>query len=65
MKKKCEPLDADLAKAGVALGRAAVKARQLAEQTGTPLYVLKDGRVLNLNAQPHGNYILREGGTTK
>jgi diaminopimelate decarboxylase len=31
--------------------RAAARARQLAEQTGTPLYVLKDGRVVDLNRQ--------------
>jgi hypothetical protein len=33
-----------------ALKRAAVKARELAERTNTPLYVVKDGRVVNLNA---------------
>jgi hypothetical protein len=65
MKRKSDSLDADLAKAGVALRRAAARARQLAEQTGTPLYVLQGGRVVNLNAQPSGGYVLREGGKTK
>ena len=65
MRKKSVSLDADLAKAGVALRRAAIKARQLAEQTGTPLYVLQGGRVVNLNAPSSSGYVLRETGKTK
>jgi hypothetical protein len=65
MKKRIDSLDADLAKAGVALRRAAVKARQLAEQTGTPLYVLQGGRVRDLNAPSSGGYVLRESGKTR
>ena len=34
-----------------ALKRAAVKARELAERTKTPLYVFVDGRVVDLNPQ--------------
>jgi hypothetical protein len=64
MRKKSVSLDEDLAKAGVALRRAAVKARQLAEQTGTPLYVLQGGRVVNLNVPPSSAYIVRESGKT-
>jgi diaminopimelate decarboxylase len=41
-----------LANAGAALKRAAAKARRLAEQTGTPFYVLEEGRIIDLNAQP-------------
>ena len=65
MKRKSVSLDVDLAKAGVALRRAAVKARQLAEQTGTPLYVLQAGRVVNLNAPTCGGHVLRETGKPK
>jgi hypothetical protein len=65
MKRKSVSLDVDLAKAGVALRRAAVKARQLAEQTGTPLYVLQGGRVVNLNTAPPSGYVLRESGKSK
>jgi len=54
MKKKSAVMDADLRNAGRALERAAVRARQLAEQTGTPLYVFKDGRVVDLNPQSKG-----------
>src|SRR6266702_1730019 len=43
LKTKPKVPDADMSKAGRALERAAVRARQLAEQTGTPLYIFKDG----------------------
>lgn len=61
MKSKPSAADADRTKAGQALERAAARARQLAEQTGTPLYVFKDGRVVDLNRQSTGSYVLREG----
>jgi len=32
----------------IALQRAARKARELAEQTGTPFYVLRDGKIVDL-----------------
>jgi hypothetical protein len=65
MKGKLAVPDADMAKAGRALARAAARARELAEQTGTPLYVFKGGRVVNLNPQSGGSYILREGRSRK
>ena len=65
MKTKSTVADADISKAGQALERAAARARQLAEQTGTPLYVFKDGRVVDLNRQPGGSYVLREGRSGK
>ena len=61
MKTKTTVADADMSKAGRALERAAARARQLAEQTGTPLYIFKDGQVVNLNRQSVGCYVLREG----
>jgi diaminopimelate decarboxylase len=33
-----------------ALRRAARRARELAERTGTPFYVMKDNRIVDLNA---------------
>ena len=61
MRTKLTAADADMAKAGRALERAAARARHLAEQTGTPLYIFKDGRVINLNRPSGGSYVLREG----
>ena len=37
--------DADLAKVGAALKRAATRARELAEQTNTPLITYENGRL--------------------
>jgi hypothetical protein len=61
MKTKSKMADADMAKAGRALERAPARARHLAEQTGTPLCIFKDGCVVNLNRQSGGSYVLREG----
>ena len=42
--------DVDLLNAAEALRRAARKAQELAQQTGTPCYVWLDGRVVNIGA---------------
>lgn len=42
--------DPDLQKVGPALQRAAQNARELALQTGTPCYVWRDGKVVNIGA---------------
>lgn len=42
--------DPDLLQAGAALQRAALKAQQLARQTGTPCYVWREGRIVNIGA---------------
>jgi hypothetical protein len=60
MRTKSTVADADVAKAGRALERAAARARLLAEQTGTPLYIFEDGRVMNLNRPSGASYLLRE-----
>ncbi|HZR16861.1 MAG TPA: hypothetical protein VFE51_05995 [Verrucomicrobiae bacterium] len=60
MKRKSTRVDTDMSKAGRALERAAARARELAEQTDTPLYVLKDGRVVDLNRLSQASYVLRE-----
>ena len=65
MKAKSTMADADMSKAGRALERAAARARRLAEQTGTPLYVFKDGHVVDLNRRTAGSYALREGRSGK
>ena len=65
MKMRSTVADADISKAGHALERAAARARQLAEQTGTPLYVFKDGRVVDMNRQSGSSYVLREGRSGK
>jgi hypothetical protein len=36
-----------------ALRRSAKAARRLAEQTGTPCYVQKDGKIVDITAKPH------------
>ena len=41
--------DLDLLNVGIALRRAALKARELSRQTGTPCYVWRDGRVVDIN----------------
>jgi hypothetical protein len=43
-------MDKDLAGALPALKRAAAVARRLSLETGTPFYVLEDGRVVDRNA---------------
>jgi hypothetical protein len=60
--KRKAAMDPDLNQAGRALERAAARARQVAEQTGTPLYVVKAGRIVDLNAQAAAACVLREGG---
>ncbi len=49
--KRLTSIDRDLIGAQQALERAAAQARRLAEQTGTPFYVLKSGQVVDLNAR--------------
>ena len=65
MKAKSAVADADMSQAGGALERAAARARQLAAQTGTPLYIFKDGHVVDLNRQTANSYALREGQSGK
>jgi LDH2 family malate/lactate/ureidoglycolate dehydrogenase len=51
-------VDADLAQSQVALKRAALRARETAERTGTPLITYKNGHV-------HKNMIIREKSDTE
>jgi hypothetical protein len=57
--------DADLSGAAQALRRAAARAKRLAEDTATPFYILKGGRVVDLNPQGAGACVLRERGPRK
>jgi hypothetical protein len=50
MTTKINTKDPDILGSLPALKRAAKRARRLAEMTGTPFYVFKEGRVVNLNA---------------
>jgi len=50
VKSKEQISDPDLANVGKASARAAKRARQIAMETGTPFYVWKDGRVVDLLA---------------
>jgi hypothetical protein len=50
MSRRVARTDPDLAKALPALKRAAAAARRLAVETGTPFYVMENGRVVDRNA---------------
>ena len=53
--------DPDLAGAEAALRRAAANAMRLAVQTNTPLYVFRDGQIINLRElEPHPDPLLRK-----
>ncbi|HEY1687154.1 MAG TPA: hypothetical protein VGG19_20505 [Tepidisphaeraceae bacterium] len=52
MKPKINITDPDLLGALPALKRAAKKARELSIATGTPFIVVKDGKIVDLNAKP-------------
>ncbi len=49
--KRSRVKDPDLAKVGVALQRAAAKARQLGFDTNTPVYVFRDGKIVDVVAE--------------
>ena len=49
MRKTITSSDPDIVASLPALRRAARAAHKLAKQTGTPMYVLKAGRVVNIN----------------
>jgi len=50
-KKSTTITDPDLAKVGVALKRAAANARELGFATNTPVYVYRDGKIVDLVAE--------------
>jgi len=49
MKKTVQSKDPDIVGSLPALRRAARAARKLAKRTGTPLYIFRDGRVVDIN----------------
>jgi hypothetical protein len=49
--EKRQSVDQDMLGALPALRRAARAARRLSEATGTPFYVMKNGRIVDLNAR--------------
>ena len=50
-KRRPSVIDPDLSKVGVALRRAAAKAKQLGLQTNTPVYVIRNGDIVDLVAE--------------
>ncbi len=56
--------DPDLAKVGVALKRAAKKARQLGFATNTPVYVYRNGEIVDLVAE-HRTKLTSKNSPTK
>ncbi len=50
-KKQPTIKDPDLAKVGVALKRAAARARKLGFDTNTPVYVYRDGKIVDIVAE--------------
>ncbi len=50
--KKDAAIDKEAAATLRALRRAARRARELAEKTGTPFYVMKNNRIVDLNPRP-------------
>ncbi|WP_342350042.1 hypothetical protein [uncultured Nitrospira sp.] len=49
--KQIKIKDPDLAKVGVALKRAAANARQLGLDTNTPVYVFRNGKIVDIVAE--------------
>jgi len=62
--KRMTITDPDLAKVGVALKRAAAKARQLGFDTNTPVYVFRDGKIVDIVAE-HRRVRSRKKSTVK
>lgn len=58
--KRVASKDPDLAKVGVALKRAAAKARQLGFDTNTPVYVFRDGKIVDIVAEEQGTHPLKK-----
>jgi len=57
--------DPDLLQVGKALQRAALRAQELARQTGTPCYIWRDGRVVNIGAPVDATPVYTTEQTTK
>ncbi|MCE5325062.1 MAG: hypothetical protein LLG01_01470 [Planctomycetaceae bacterium] len=49
MKKTIQSSDPDIVGSWPAMKRAAKAARELAKRTGSPLYVYKDGEIIDIN----------------
>jgi len=62
MRQKDRPsvTDPDLSRVGVALRRAAAKAKELGLQTNTPVYVLRNGVIVDLVAEIRAGQIAKK-----
>ena len=61
--KRISIKDPDLAKVGVALERAAVKARQLGFATNTPVYVFREGKIIDIVAEQRATQLPKKVNT--
>ncbi len=61
--KRVEIKDPDLAKVGVALNRAAAKARQLGFDTNTPVYIYREGKIVDVVAEHRAAQPSKKSGT--
>lgn len=52
--------DPDLAKVGVALERAAANARKLGFDTNTPVYIFRDGQIVDIVAEQRATRIRKK-----
>ena len=55
--------DPDLAKVGIALKRAALKARQLGLATNTPVYVFREGKIVDVVAEQRASQKSKKAGS--
>ncbi|MGD0137639.1 MAG: hypothetical protein ABSD28_02095 [Tepidisphaeraceae bacterium] len=63
MKAKTRTLDPDIEGSLPAMLRAARRAKRLAQQTGTPFWVMRKGKIVNLN--PSAKPAARQKGRKK
>ncbi len=61
--KRTSIKDPDLAKVGVALKRAALKARQLGFATNTPVYVFREGKIIDIVAEHRATQLPKKANT--
>ena len=62
MTNRIKSADRDIRGSLAAIKRAARQAREIAAATGTPVYVLKKGKVVNLNPGTKGRASQRRSG---
>lgn len=61
--KRITTKDPDLASVGIALKRAAAKARQLGFDTNTPVYVYREGKIVDIVAEERASRLRKKSPT--